>query len=67
MPGLDRTGPVGQGPMTGQALGKCGKVKDDQRSGWFGSSSRKKGGMNAAGRGGRKGCGRGNGQGRGRN
>ena len=67
MPGLDRTGPMGQGPMTGQKLGKCGKLKGAQSSGRLGSASGKRGAVTAAGRGGRKGRGRGNGQGRGRN
>ncbi|MBW1713586.1 MAG: DUF5320 domain-containing protein [Deltaproteobacteria bacterium] len=26
MPGFDRTGPLGQGPMTGRGLGRCGPV-----------------------------------------
>lgn len=25
MPGFDRTGPLGQGPMTGRGMGYCGK------------------------------------------
>lgn len=25
MPGFDRTGPLGQGPMTGRGMGRCGK------------------------------------------
>lgn len=25
MPGQDRTGPMGQGPLTGRGLGPCGK------------------------------------------
>jgi hypothetical protein len=25
MPGQDRTGPLGQGPMTGRGLGQCGQ------------------------------------------
>jgi hypothetical protein len=25
MPGLDRTGPLGQGPLTGRGLGPCGR------------------------------------------
>lgn len=28
MPNLDRTGPRGQGPMTGWRMGLCGKSKD---------------------------------------
>lgn len=32
MPGLDRTGPLGEGPRTGRALGKCGKTKGIRRS-----------------------------------
>lgn len=27
MPGFDRTGPMGQGPMTGRGLGPCGGGK----------------------------------------
>lgn len=33
MPGLDKTGPMGQGPMTGRRLGRCAnfgaKLKND--------------------------------------
>jgi hypothetical protein len=32
MPGLDRTGPLGEGPRTGRALGKCGNAKGIRRS-----------------------------------
>ena len=28
MPGLDRTGPVGEGPRTGRGLGRCGKANE---------------------------------------
>jgi len=66
MPQQDRTGPIGQGPQTGQGLGKCGKTKNVQGSCGVGRSAGKKGGKLATGRGGRKGCGRGNDQGRGR-
>lgn len=33
MPGFDRTGPEGGGPMTGRGLGKCGRVKGASKSG----------------------------------
>ena len=33
MPGGDRTGPLGQGPMTGRGLGYCA---DNSRPGYFG-------------------------------
>ena len=29
MPGQDRTGPEGQGPMTGRKMGLCNNDKDD--------------------------------------
>jgi len=32
MPGFDRTGPLGEGPMTGRGLGRCGKAKTTQAS-----------------------------------
>jgi hypothetical protein len=31
MPGLDRTGPEGKGPMTGRGLGDCGVFSKDER------------------------------------
>ena len=64
MPQQDRTGPTGQGPRTGQGLGKCGKTKNGQGPGGAGRSGGKKGGGPGQGRGSGKGCGRGNGQGR---
>lgn len=30
MPGMNRTGPMGQGPMTGRALGRCGQGRAAQ-------------------------------------
>ena len=30
MPGLDRTGPMGQGAQTGRKKGKCNRRSDDQ-------------------------------------
>jgi len=54
MPGGDRTGPLGQGPMTGRGLGYCGGYADPGYwSGWGGGR-----GM-AWGRGGGRGWGRG--------
>ena len=37
MPGIDRTGPAGQGPMTGRRMGRCnpsqtGKTDDEFKS-----------------------------------
>lgn len=57
MPGGDRTGPAGEGPMTGRKLGFCG---GGDGPGWAGAGR----GM-GRGRGGR-GFGRGRGVGRGR-
>jgi len=39
MPGLDRTGPIGRGAMTGRGLGPCGarlRGRDFARGGGFG-------------------------------
>lgn len=59
MPGGDRTGPAGQGPMTGRGAGPCGS---GQGRGALGGRGRGFGG----GRGGGFGRGRGYGAGRGR-
>ena len=53
MPRGDRTGPLGQGPMTGRGLGDCSGY---ERSGWFGGGFGRGFG---AGRGFRRGYGRG--------
>lgn len=60
MPGYDRTGPVGAGPLTGRGLGRCGgfagrargleEPYDDYRVGWF---PRRGGRGRGGGRGGR--------------
>jgi len=34
MPGYDRTGPRGQGPMTGRGFGYCGTGRGNRRSGF---------------------------------
>ncbi len=34
MPGLDRTGPLGMGPMTGRGLGLCGRGRGVGRGGY---------------------------------
>ncbi len=52
MPGLDRTGPLGEGPRTGRGTGRCGTGQ--------GTRPRRGGGP---GRGGGRGIGRGPGQG----
>jgi hypothetical protein len=33
MPGMDRTGPMGEGPRTGGGFGLCGSGADPQRAG----------------------------------
>lgn len=62
MPQQDRTGPQGQGPKTGQGLGKCGKTKKAQGSGGGDCPSGRRGNGNTPGRGdskrGGRGCGR---------
>lgn len=59
MPGGDKTGPAGQGPMTGRGAGPCGS---GQGRGSLGG----RGGGFGGGRGGGSGRGRGYGGGRGR-
>jgi hypothetical protein len=34
MPRFDKTGPQGQGPMTGRGMGQCGKGKAGSRQGF---------------------------------
>ncbi|RKY02435.1 MAG: hypothetical protein DRP55_02870 [Spirochaetes bacterium] len=36
MPGLDGTGPLGLGPMTGRGLGYCATPSSSNRYRWFG-------------------------------
>jgi len=62
MPGLDNTGPEGQGPMTGRKLGKCAS-KNAQNTG----PGRCLGLGKGKGRGQGQGLGRGQGRGLGRN
>lgn len=70
MPGLDRTGPFGEGPKTGRGLGRCNPENKDtdfteaEKTG-LGRSNRFRGGAGAGGRIGR-GMGRGTGRGTGR-
>lgn len=35
MPRLDKTGPSGQGPMTGRAMGSCNPNQENDNSGFF--------------------------------
>ncbi len=61
MPGFDRKGPEGKGPMTGRKLGKCtGRDVDDER---YNDEER---GLGRAYRRGRRGDGRGPAEGRSR-
>jgi hypothetical protein len=70
MPRGDRTGPQGQGPMTGRGRGKCNsknRASESPKQGVMGSGRKasrgwRQGSGQAAGRG----AGRGSGQGRGR-
>ncbi len=68
MPGLDRTGPEGQGPATGRGLGRCRKqqpagndVSENTPSRRFDSDETGRGQGRGAGRG--RGLGRGLGRG----
>lgn len=36
MPGLDRTGPMRAGPMTGGGFGRCNRLNRAYGGGWFG-------------------------------
>lgn len=53
MPGGDRTGPAGQGPMTGRGLGLCGASANapDQRVGYGRGFGFNRGGQMGFGRG----------------
>lgn len=79
MPGMDGTGPTGQGPMTGRGLGPCGASGNGitpnagQSTNWVGklltglrsgSPMRGQGFGQGGGRGMGRGCGRGLGRGR---
>ena len=69
MPGRDRTGPMGQGTMTGRGAGLCAGQASTGRSGGFGGRGfgRGRGGGGGGGRGGGgRGYGQGGGFGRGR-
>ncbi len=50
MPGLNRTGLLGEGQRTGQGLGKCGKAKNSQGSAGGKRSSGKQGAGRGKGR-----------------
>jgi hypothetical protein len=70
MPGLDRTGPEGQGPTTGRGLGRCRKqqpagndVSENTPRRRFNSDETGQGQGLGAGRGRRRGLGRGLGRG----
>jgi len=58
MPGLDKTGPNGQGPMTGRKMGTCGENTNDNQQNNL-PIGRGQGGIG-------RGLGRGGGRGRGR-
>lgn len=65
MPGGDRTGPEGKGPMTGRRMGYCAdNDKNDQenRPRFWGRRRRFRNGEGARGRGRGRGLGRGRGQ-----
>lgn len=74
MPGMDGTGPAGQGPMTGRGLGPCGtsglrtpQANYQQPTSWFGRLVQGvRGGFGIGTYGGRRAGGRGMGGGRGR-
>ncbi|WP_158522771.1 DUF5320 domain-containing protein [Geofilum rhodophaeum] len=72
MPGMDRTGPLGQGPRTGGQRGKCNSaassVEVDRNGRGFGAGrGLGRGQGNGQGRGLGRGAGRGAGRGSGRN
>lgn len=64
MPGFDRTGPFGEGPMTGGGMGRCGRGRHWQGAGFGrGRGGRPFGGGRGRGWGGGGGQGRGWGRG----
>lgn len=72
MPGLDRTGPEGQGSRTGRQMGKCSKSKNstsgqEPQMGRGLGRGMGRGAGQAAGRASKQGRGRGLGRGPGRN
>jgi hypothetical protein len=58
MPGYDRRGPRGEGPLTGRGLGRCGGSPPDY---WWRGRGRGRGGGGGFGRGGGRGYGWGRG------
>jgi hypothetical protein len=66
MPGFDRTGPMGEGPRTGRALGKCGRSRPLRRPGSAQATDSQPRTDRPLGRGAGLGGGRGRGRGRGR-
>ena len=66
MPGFDRTGPAGAGPMTGRGLGGCGGARGTATSAVRPYPGRSAGARTGIGRGVGRGRGRGAGAGRGR-
>jgi hypothetical protein len=71
MPGFDKTGPQGQGPMTGRRMGRCsGRIKDTKETENTASGKEKTDSSESLpgrgmGRGRRGGAGKGKGQGQG--
>ncbi|MCF8224353.1 MAG: DUF5320 domain-containing protein [Bacteroidales bacterium] len=61
MPGLDRTGPYGEGPKTGRGMGKCNPGNKDEQF----DDSRPRNNLRMRNGEGRRGAGRGPGRGRG--
>jgi len=66
MPQGDRTGPRGQGPKTGRAMGKCGPKDENPAPQGQGGIGTGRGQGRGSGRGAGRGTGRGGGQGSGR-
>ena len=62
MPGLDGTGPEGQGSQTGRGMGRCGNNTpadtNNQNIGWFGRMMGRRGAGRGTGRGMGRGMGR---------
>lgn len=57
MPGYDKSGPMGQGPMSGRAMGRCGGAEEDNFASGRGYGMARGGRGRRCGRGGRGGRG----------
>jgi hypothetical protein len=66
MPGFDKTGPEGEGRLSGRGLGRCGRVNRDTAVSTEPSTDRRLGSDQPFGRGGRCGSSASGGRGRGR-